>query len=90
MTSSRMIVGVDTAKRVFQLYLVELDTGEEMNVRVSRAKFLEHFANRVPCLVTMEACGGSQYWARQLRALGQEVRLLPKHSSRSSSETDLC
>ena len=25
----------------------------------------------------MEACGGSQHWARRLRELGHEVRLLP-------------
>ena len=42
-----------------------------------RAKFLEHFANRAPCLVAMEACGGSQHWARRIRDLGHEVRLLP-------------
>ena len=31
----------------------------------------------MPCLVAMEACGGSQHWARQMRDLGHEVRLLP-------------
>ena len=46
-------------------------------VRPRRAKFLEHFANRAACLVGMEACGGAQHWARRLRALGHEVRLLP-------------
>jgi len=74
---SRMIVGVDIAKRVFQLYWVEMDTGEEMNVRLGRAKFLNHFANRAPCLVAMEACGGSQHWARRLLSYGHEVRILP-------------
>ena len=48
MKSSKTIVGVDTAKRVFQLYWVEPETGEEMNVRLSRTKFLRHFVNRVP------------------------------------------
>ena len=71
MEISKTIVGVDTAK---QLYWVDVETGEEMNVRLSRKKFLRHFANRVPCLVAMEACGGSQHWARQLQALGHEVR----------------
>ena len=41
MKSSKMIVGVDTAKRVFQLYRVEPETGGEMNVRLSRAQFLK-------------------------------------------------
>ena len=77
MKTSRMIVGVDTAKRVFQLYWVDMETGEERNVRLSRTKFLRHFANHVPCLVAMEACGGSQHWARQLQSLGHVVRILP-------------
>ena len=77
MKSSKTIVGVDTAKRVFQLYWVEPETGEEMNVRLSRTKFLRHFVNRVPCLVAMEACSGTQHWARQLQSFRHEVRILP-------------
>ena len=77
MQAHRTVVGVDTAKRVFQLHWVELETGEMVDLRLSRAKFLEHFANRAACLVGMEACGGAQHWARRLRALGHEVRLLP-------------
>ena len=48
-----------------------------MSIQLKRARFLEHFANRAPCVIGMEACGGSQHWARQLRALGHEVKLLP-------------
>ena len=77
MKTSATVVGVDTAKRVFQLYWVDMETGEIMNLKLSRAKFLEHFANRTPCLVAMEACGGSQHWARRIFELGHEVRLLP-------------
>ena len=77
MEISKMIVGVDTAKRVFHLFWVDVETGEEVNLKLSRAKFLRHFANFVPCLVAMEACGGSQHWARELLALGHEVRILP-------------
>ena len=47
-----------------------------MDLRLSRAKFLEHFANRAACLVGMEACGGAQHWARRRLELGHEVRLL--------------
>lgn len=70
------VVGVDVAKRVLQLHWVEADSGEILSVKVRREKFLEHFANRAPCLVGMEACGGAQHWARKLRQLGHEVRLL--------------
>ena len=77
MDTTKTIVGVDTSKRVFQLYWVEAETGECMGVKLTRSKFLEHFANRAACLVAMEACGGSQHWARELVALGHEVRLIP-------------
>ena len=48
-----------------------------MDLRLTRAKFLEHFANRAACRVGMEACGGAHHWARRLRELGHEVRLVP-------------
>jgi transposase len=73
---NRTVVGVDIAKRVFQLHWVELASGEIVSVQLKRAKFLEHFANPLPCLIGMEACGGSQHWARELRKLGHEVKLL--------------
>lgn len=69
--------GVDTAKSVFQLYWVESETGEILNKQVKRAKFLEHFANRAPCEIGMEACGGSHHWARRLTEMGHVVKLIP-------------
>jgi transposase len=73
---NRSVVGVDIAKRVFQLHWVEPASGEIVALQLKREKFLEHFANRAECLIGMEACGGSQHWARSLRALGHEVTLL--------------
>ena len=76
------VVGVDSAKRVFQLYWVEMETGEIVNLPLKREKFLEHFANRAPCLIGLKAGGGSQHWARQLKALGHTVKLLPRRVKR--------
>lgn len=73
---NKTVVGVDTAKRVFQLHWVEPD-GEPVDLNLSRKKFVEHFANRAPCRIGLEACGGSQDWARRFRALGHEVCVLP-------------
>ncbi|WP_175233230.1 IS110 family transposase, partial [Paraburkholderia humisilvae] len=70
-------VGIDIAKSVFQVHYVDEETGEIVNRPIKRAKFLEYFANRTPCLIGMEACGGSQHWARQLTKLGHEVKLMP-------------
>ncbi|XHO61107.1 hypothetical protein BCC0191_004228 [Burkholderia ambifaria] len=73
-----MTVGADIAKNVMQLHYIDAETGEIVNKPVKRAVFLEHFANRAPCLIGMEACGGSQYWARTLTAMGHEVKLMPE------------
>ncbi|KWI31143.1 transposase [Burkholderia ubonensis] len=72
-----MAVGVDIAKQVFQVHYVDRETGAIVNKAIKRVKFLEHFANRAPCLIGMEACGGAHHWARQLTRLGHEVRLMP-------------
>lgn len=69
--------GVDIAKNVFQLYWVDPETGEVFNKQIKRAKFLEHFVNRAPCLIGMEACGGSQHWARRLEETEYQVKLMP-------------
>ena len=63
-TTDRTVVGVDTAKRVFQLHWVDVETGEVVDLRLTRAKFMEHFANRAPCLVGMEA------WAARISFTG--------------------
>jgi transposase len=75
--TATQVVGVDIAKRVFQLHWIDAETGEIMNVQLKREKFLEHFVNRAQCLIGMEACGGAQHWARKLIELGHEVKLLP-------------
>ncbi|MGF6641632.1 IS110 family transposase [Paraburkholderia sp. MM6662-R1] len=70
-------VGVDIAKNVFQVHYVNTETGEIVNKPIKRAAFLEYFANREPCLIGMEACGGAQHWARMLTTMGHQVKLIP-------------
>ena len=67
---------------MFQLHWVDMETGEIVDLKLTRAKFLEHFANRTPCVVAIEACGGSHHWARRLRELGHEPWLLPAKAVR--------
>jgi hypothetical protein len=38
-------IGVDIAKRVFQLHWIESETGEIVSLQLKREQFLEHFAN---------------------------------------------
>ncbi|AJY38146.1 IS110 family transposase [Burkholderia humptydooensis] len=72
-----MAVGVDIAKNVFQVHYVDQASGEIVNKAIKRAKFLEHFVNRDRCVIGMEACGGAHHWARALKQMGHEVRLMP-------------
>ena len=74
--AGKQVIGLDIAKQVFQLHTVHMGTGEIINVQIKRAKVLEHFANRVACLIAIEACGGAHHWARELQALGHTVHLL--------------
>jgi transposase len=74
---NRTAVGEDIAKNVLQVHCIDQETGEIVNKPIKRAKFLEHFANRVPCVIGMEACGGAHHWARQLTQMGHEVKLMP-------------
>lgn len=67
-------VGIDIAN---QLHYVDAETGEIVNKPIKRAAFLQHFANREPCLIGMEACGGTQHWARALTRMGHQVKLMP-------------
>lgn len=71
------VVGLDLAKNVFQVH--GIGTGGEVAVRkqLRRAQVLSFFQDLQPCLVGMEACASAHHWARELMALGHEVRLMP-------------
>lgn len=68
--------GLDIAKRVFQLYWVERESGEIHNRKLSRQELLEFFARREAGLIALEACGSAHWWRRKLMALGHEVKLI--------------
>ena len=70
-------IGLDLAKHVFQVHGADAKGHTVFKKRLSRSKVLSFFVNLPPCLIGMEACGGAHYWARELRALGHEVRLMP-------------
>jgi transposase len=71
------VVGLDLAKRVFQVHGADRQGRPVLRKRLRRGQVLDFFANLSPCLIGMEACAGSHYWGRELQALGHEVRLIP-------------
>ncbi|MBV8501163.1 MAG: IS110 family transposase [Paucibacter sp.] len=71
------VIGLDLAKSVFQLHIVDMESGEIQRRQIKRAKLAEFFAKCQVSMVAMEACGTSHHWARTIRALGHQVKLLP-------------
>lgn len=70
-------VGVDTSKSVFQVHGVDARERAVLVKKLRRSEVERFFASLPPTLVGLEACGGAHHWARVLRRLGHEVRLLP-------------
>jgi hypothetical protein len=70
-------IGLDLAKSVFQVHGVDADGAVVLRRQFRRSQVLAFFEKLRPCLVGMEACSGSHHWARELAALGHEVRLMP-------------
>ena len=75
--SSVTTVGLDLAKHVFQVHCVDAFGCVVVAKAIRRNKLLEFFASLPPCLVGLEACGSAHHWARELMALGHEVRIMP-------------
>lgn len=71
-----MMIGVDLAKAVFQVHGA-LRTGEiKFRKKLTRKQFSAFIAQLEPSLVIFEACGSAHYWAREVEALGHEVKLI--------------
>jgi transposase len=70
-------IGLDIAKSVFQVHGVDATGKVVLRKKLTRSRMLEFFGKLPKCLVGIEACASSHYWARELIALGHEVKLMP-------------
>lgn len=73
----RTTIGIDLAKNVFAVVVLNPEGKELQRKTLRRARVLTFLANYAEADVAMEACGGAHYWAREIRALGHWVTLLP-------------
>src|SRR4051794_31786892 len=73
---SAAFIGLDLAKSVFQVHGVDAQGKVVVTKRLRRDAVLAFFANLAPCVVGMEACAGSHFWAREIARLGHTVRLM--------------
>ena len=70
------MIGLDTAKSVFQVHAVD-DAGKAvMRRKLRRSELIPFFEQQEACTVVVEACGAAHHWARLLGGLGHEVRLI--------------
>lgn len=71
------IIGLDVAKQIFQVHGVSADGKVTVKRQLRRSQMLGFFGKLTRCVVGLEACGGSHFWAREIRAFGHDVRLIP-------------
>jgi len=70
-------LGIDLAKSVFQLHGVDTEGAVVLQRKLRRNAVLDFLSKLEPCLIGMEACPTSHFWAREIAALGHKVRLIP-------------
>ncbi|MGH8755790.1 MAG: IS110 family transposase [Burkholderiales bacterium] len=79
-TMKRITVGLDLAKSVFHVVGIDACGQHLLRKCLRRAQVSAWFAQQPPCRIGMEACSSAHYWARTLKALGHEVKLVaPQH-----------
>ncbi|MFC0388133.1 IS110 family RNA-guided transposase [Muricoccus vinaceus] len=82
------VIGLDIAKSVFQAHGADASGRAVLRRRLRRAEVLGFFARLSPCVVGIEACPSGHYGARELIALGHEVRLIPPQFVRPFVKTN--
>jgi transposase len=70
-------IGLDLAKNIFFVHGVDGKGKTVLSRKLSRKQVTEFFVQLPPCIVGMEACASSLYWARIIEELGHEVRRMP-------------
>ncbi len=70
-------IGIDIAKNVFQIHGVDAAGEVVIRRQLRRRQVLAFFRKQPSCLVGMEACATAHHWAREIAALGHEVKLMP-------------
>jgi transposase len=69
-------IGLDLAKNVFQVHAIDSTGGVIVRRSLRRRQMMGFFGKLESCLIGIEACGTSHFWARELSALGHQVKLM--------------
>ena len=71
------IIGVDLAKRSFQLHGAAADGSVVFRRKLTREKLVMFLESQPKCMVAMEACATAHFWGREITRLGHDVKLVP-------------
>jgi transposase len=69
-------VGLDLAKQIIQVHAIDAAGRVVLRKAVRRERLLALLAQLPCCVVGMEACSGAHHWARELKKLGHEPRIM--------------
>ena len=69
-------IGIDLAKNVFQVCGMSRSGKVLFNKKLKRNRVLDFCCQLPNCLIGMEACASSHFWARELSKQGHEVKLM--------------
>jgi transposase len=70
------ILGIDLAKRVFQLHGADRRGYAQYGAKVMRAELLSTVRKLAPRIIAMEACSSAHYWGRRFKEMNIEVKLI--------------
>jgi transposase len=70
-------IGVDIVKSVVQVHGINAWGEPVVRWQLKRRQVAAFFEKLEPFLIGIEACASSHYWARELMALGHDLRLMP-------------
>jgi transposase len=76
------MIGLDTAKAVFQVHAVDAAGQVVIRRKLRRNELIAFFEKQAACTVIMEACGAAHHWARVLTGLGHDVKLIAPEAVR--------
>jgi len=76
------MIGLDTAKAVFQVHAVDATGQVVIRRKLRRNELIAFFEKQAACTVVMEACDAAHHWARVLTGLGHDVKLIAPEAVR--------
>jgi transposase len=70
-------IGLDIAKNSFAVHGFDAEGKTVLKKEMKRAQVVPVFARLDPCRIGLEACASAHHWARELKGLGHDARLIP-------------